>query len=178
MTAANEMPYSYYPTGKDEYKFITDHGNEYTVSFVKYWQGDIVQLYSGINASIYEFYFDTLDIRSKVFDNRISFTLFDILESFLNHPGRAAYYVTQRADGRAKELFKVYQFWYANYLRHKKDTRSYFHKIDRVVLYDGVPEAYVSSLTWEGRFDDVDLDNALDIVLKEIYPNATIHTFK
>ncbi len=168
------QPYTYTELGEYNYKFVTDQGNEYSIVFSKYWQQDIVDLYGQMDIDIYEFYFEVVSRNATGMDKRIPHTIFCILESFLIQNKSVVFYITQREDGRGRELFKVYQFWHALYQK-MHGGQGVIDKTDRVVKYGTVTEAHLSCLYLTDTFSyDVQLDRVIDIVLAEIYPNAYI----
>ncbi|MDY0905126.1 hypothetical protein [Pedobacter sp. CFBP9032] len=171
-------PYSYISIGDYDYKFITDNDVDYSVNFTRYWQEDVVNFYTDSDFSIFEFNFIQSQEKNGVFDQRISYTVIKIIDDFLNSK-RVLYYVTQRIDGRAKELFKVYQLWYKLFLLSQLKFTNSIMKIDKEVLYESNSvEAYISVMIIEDKYSSEDLSRMTDVVLKEIYPNSIIKNFR
>lgn len=165
-------PYPLVDLGDDSFHFITDQGNEYSIYFAKYWQQDLIDLYSGVRIPVYEFYFEVLAKNHAGMDKRIAPTIFDILDRFVIRTNSILFYITQRDDGRSGELFKVYQFWYKLYKRTRGDG---LQKLDRVVYYGDTVEAHLSCLFM--RDTVAELDNVpllISTILQEIYPNSTV----
>jgi len=163
-----------YPVTEQEdnnFHFVTEHGNEYQITFSKYWQQDIVDLYLGFRVPVYEFYFEVMAKNHSGMDKRIAPTLFDIFDKFLLRTGSVIFYITQRDDGRSKELFKVYQLWYNLYKRSRGDE---LVKLDRAVYYGDTAEAYLACMFLRGTVKDKRIPLLVNTILEEIYPNATV----
>lgn len=178
LTRQDHASYPFVQLENNEFKFITQNTNEYIVGFGDYWQQDVVDLYGNLDMPVHEFYFEVQLKKRMGFDNRIAFTIFDIVELFLRSTGGATYYVTQREDGRSRELFKVYQMWHRLYNRSRGEAAANMMKVDRIVLYEETPEAYLSCLTLRQNLPaGASLDQTIDCVLAEIYPNCMVRPF-
>ncbi len=168
------LPYPISEDSPNNYRFITDLGNEYTLNFVRYWQQDLIDLYSSIDIDVYEFYFEIFMRRKSGLDNRIPFTIFNILERFLKVNKSILFFVTQREDGRGKELFRVYQLW-ANLYYRSYYQETLIQKVDRSIWYGDFAEAYLSCLYLKNDYvDSKFLENLLNELLYEIYPNCRV----
>ncbi len=168
-------PYAVVETEENTFRFITDHNNEYQIVFSEYWQQDLVSLYTRSQLPVYEFYFEVMAKRQSGMDKRIAHTIFSVVDLFLERSKGLIFYITQRDDGRSKELFKVYQFWYNQY---KEKRGEHLQKIDKVVAYEDTVEAYLSCLFMKTTLPDkVKASQMIDEILNEIYPNASIKAF-
>jgi hypothetical protein len=174
----NLEPYPYRITETNEFRFTAESGNIYYIYLLEYWQQDVVWSFSNTDVKIYEFNFEVERLNKISQDNRIAITIFSIIEDYLRAEDCVVYYVTQRMDGRAKQLFRLYQLWYTAYCRLGKKMSESVVKIDRVVESYGFIDAYVSSMVPNECFGGVErAERLMDKVLLEIFPNSSVHNF-
>lgn len=165
-------PYPVADLGEDCFHFVTETGNEYNIFFAQYWQQDLFDFYSGAKIPVYEFYFEVLAKNHAGMDKRIAPTIFDTLDLFVSRTNSILFYITQRDDGRSRELFKVYQLWYRVYKQTRGDG---LKKLDRAVRYGDTVEAYLSCLFMKDTVNELDnVPLLLDTILHEIFPNADV----
>lgn len=169
------LPYRVIKNDEHDYRFVSESGNQYHIYFDTYWQQDVVQGYLGIAVKVFEFYFEVDKLVKVSMDYRIAITIFSVLEEYMLMNDTVVYYVTQRIDGRAKQLFKVYQLWFNTYLKMRKTMSDKIIKIDRIVESYGFIDAYVSCLLHYDCFTNVHLaDLIMDKTLLEVFPNSTV----
>ena len=163
---------------ENEYRFTTDHGNVYAVSFAAYWQQDVINFIAEDNVEIYELYFGVVSTKQHVFDKRIAVTIISLMEEFLMQGKRAVFYITDRNDDRSLELFRLYFSWFALHKRLNKNSKTL--KVDKVVKYKFHIEAYVSCVLIDknDRYAPNELSELVEVVLREIYPNSTVWDWK
>lgn len=164
-----------YPVQETEdntFLFTTSAGNKYQIFFARYWQQDVVDLYLRSRIPVYEFYFEVVQKNCSVMDKRIAHTIFTVVDEFVSRTNSVLFYITQRDDGRSKELFRVYQLWFNEY---KRTRRNGLNKTDRAVWYGRTAEAYISCIyKADADFGRGSIENMINVVLEEIYPNARV----
>jgi len=156
------------------YQFHSESGNLYDLYFKLSYQNDVARLYSGNpNIEVYEIFFEIVHTKkTQVNDVKIVNTLLFAVEEFLHTtPERIVFYITSRDDERNKALFKFYEIWFRKYLRN---SNTLMRKLNRVILFNDSVVDYISFFYLDCDFDLNYIDNCLDTVLTEIYPNYRI----
>lgn len=156
------------------YQFFSEGGSQYHVYFRLNYQNDVVQLYTdNKQVEVYEFFFEVVNVRSlQAFDKKLTNTVMQLLEQFLiDNRHRVLFYITNRDDERNHALFRIYEVWYRNYIRERDSSLG---KIDRVISQGSFVEAYMSCIYLNMYLDKQYVNECLDRVLEEIYPNYTI----
>lgn len=165
-------PYPVRETEDNTFYFTTTAGNEYQIYFARYWQQDVVDLYLNSRIPVYEFYFEVVHKSCAVMDKRIAPTIFSVVDDFVSRTNSVLFYITQRDDGRSKELFRVYQLWFNEY---KRTRFNMLNKTDRAVWYGRMAEAYISCIyKADANFGKKNIEEMINVVLEEIYPNARV----
>lgn len=166
--------YPYQSVGANKFIFFTSNSISYTVEFVEYWQQDLVSLYSELSINVYELFFIQSEEKNGIFDPKISTTLFKIIDDFLTQE-TIVYYITERIDGRARELFRVYQLWYLQFKRLNANLDKTLIKFDRKVYneYDQV-DAYVSIVLTNDWIQTEKVEELFEKLLSQIFPNTYI----
>ena len=174
----NPLPYQFFQVDEHDFRFTTETGNVYYIYFLEYWQQDVVQSFVHDPIMIYEFNFEVEKLVKVSHDNRIAFTIFSILELYLAKKNSVVYYVTQRMDGRSKQLFRLYQLWYNMSLRATLKLSGKIMKVDKVVESYGFIDAYISCMAHEDFFKHIEqLGSLTEKVLLEIFQNSTVRNF-
>ncbi|MEO0733143.1 MAG: hypothetical protein AAFZ52_09930 [Bacteroidota bacterium] len=169
------QPYPVRSQGPSSYVFTTSYGNTYAISFIRYWQEDLLPIYLGQEFEVYEIYFAVVDMQKKDYDRRIQYTLMHTITEFVSVSNRIGFFDIDREDGRAGELLRVYNIWLKMYERARGETGI---MINRVVHIPDKPSAYLACVFHRNN-ELLRTDNAAGIIdraLTEIFPNSTIRT--
>ncbi|MDG3582874.1 hypothetical protein [Galbibacter pacificus] len=156
----------------DLYSFSTIEGNKIAATFTKvsFELSDIIGYFKE-EIEIFEYSFERTKFVSSKFDKRISLTILNIAVDFLSR-NKIAFFTADSPTRKDKELFKLYDIWYRNYLTQ------YINKLNKVVVI-GTNEIYFSCIM---RKDFVltheELDKIFEQVLLELYPNSYIRKYE
>lgn len=169
-------PYPLRPHGEHEYVFTTELGNTYTIGFLRYWQEDVLPLYIGIDVSIYEIYFEVIEIQQKGADRRIQHTMMDTIIEFISVENRIAFFYIQREDGRGRELLRVYNAWLRAYEKQEGEAGI---MSNRVIKLPTGSDKYVACVIHRDNelLGHDNADEMIDRAIMEIFPKAELEEF-